>query len=115
MYCISVTGFHIEEDFGKKKHKNELFCAHWEKQYTKAHQTYSIQSYINQILFYLLSDSSSHLLPTEYSELLMLYENLYTGYLILEKEKYWVSTVKHDVQHKYHQVRKMQSGVRKWR
>lgn len=29
-----------------------------------------------------------------------------------EREKYWVSTVKHDGQHKYHQVRKIQSGVR---
>lgn len=66
MYCISLTGFHIEEEFEEKKtYKIELFFAHWVKRYTKAHQSYSMWSYIN-LQAYLFSDS--HLPPTEYSE-----------------------------------------------
>lgn len=50
MYCISVPGFHIEEDLIQKI---ELFCAHWKKQNTKAHQTY-VYSHLYKVICFLI-------------------------------------------------------------
>lgn len=66
MYCVSLTGFHIEEELEEKK-TTECNYFHRENQCSKAHQTYSMSSYIIPHA-YLFCDSSSHLLAVEYFE-----------------------------------------------